>query len=69
MTPEKAKRIEQLSTEIANLLYEEVEGEELTSLKRIEIKARDLILEHVSPNIGIFLLKQSQKPRQGESEA
>ncbi len=50
-------------------MYEELEGEELTSLKRIEVKARDLILEHVSPNIGVFLSKQSQKLRQGESEA
>jgi hypothetical protein len=68
MTPEKAKRIKQLSTEIANLLYEEVKEEELTSLKKIEIKARDLILEHVSPNIGIFLSKQQQAQIRGESE-
>jgi hypothetical protein len=55
MTSEKAKRIKQLSTEIANLLYEEVKEEDLSSLKKIEMKARDLILEHVSPNIGIVI--------------
>jgi hypothetical protein len=68
MTPEKAKRIKELSTEIASLLYEEAEAEDLSSLKKIEMKARDLILEHVSPNIGIFLSKQRQTLIQGEQE-
>jgi hypothetical protein len=60
MTPEKAKRIQQLSTEIASLLYEETEVEEMTSLIKIEKSARDLILEHVTPNIGVFLSKRAQ---------
>jgi hypothetical protein len=60
MTPEKAKRIQQLSTEIASLLYEETEVEEMTSLIKIEKTARDLILEHVIPNIGVFLSKRAQ---------
>jgi hypothetical protein len=51
MTPEKAKRIQQLSTEIASLLYEEREVEEMTSLIKIE---------HVTPNIGVFLSKRAQ---------
>lgn len=60
MTPEKAKRINQLSTEIANLLYGEVDAKGMTNLMNIEKTARDLILEHVTPNIGIFLSKRAQ---------
>jgi hypothetical protein len=60
MTPEKVKRIQELSTEIARLLYEEAEAEELTSMIKIEKTVRDLTLEHVTPSIGIFLSKQSQ---------
>ena len=64
MTPEKAKRIQQLSTEIASLLYGEVDTKGMTNLMNIEKTARDLILEHVTPNIGIFLLKRAQIPMQ-----
>lgn len=64
MTPEKAKRIQQLSTEIASLLYGEVDAKGMTNLMNIEKTARDLILEHVTPNIGIFLLKRAQIPMQ-----
>lgn len=64
MTPEKAKRIQQLSTEIASLLYGEVDAKGMTNLTNIEKTARDLILEHVTPNIGIFLLKRAQIPMQ-----
>ncbi|MCY7331373.1 MAG: hypothetical protein LH649_01670 [Pseudanabaena sp. CAN_BIN31] len=60
MTPEKAKRIQQLSTEIASLLYGEVDAKGMTNLMNIEKTARDLILEHVTPNIGIFLSKRAQ---------
>jgi hypothetical protein len=64
MTPEKAKRIQQLSTEIASLLYGEVDAKGMTNLMNIEKTARDLILEHVTPNIGIFLSKRAQIPMQ-----
>ena len=64
MTPEKAKRIQQLSTEIASLLYGEVDAKGMTNLMNIEKTARDLILEHVTPNIGIFLSKRVQIPMQ-----
>lgn len=60
MTPEKAKRIQQLSTEIASLLYGEVDAKGMTNLMNIEKTVRDLILEHVTPNIEIFLSKRAQ---------
>jgi hypothetical protein len=44
------------------LLYSETAPEQLTTLEGIEFAVRGHILEHVSPEIGHFLLQQPAKP-------
>jgi hypothetical protein len=67
MNPEKAQALKVHVDAIAKLLYEEANQEELKTLAGIEKSVRDLALEHVMPQIGIFLLKQSQARQLDES--
>ncbi len=60
MNPEKRQAIKAHADAIAALLYEEANQEDLKTLAGIEKTVRDLALEHVMPQIGIFLSKQSQ---------
>ena len=60
MTPEKAKELKTYVQAIAAILYEETPHETLNTLEEIEQTVRQKVLKHVSPEIGIFLFKQSQ---------
>ncbi len=60
MTPKKAEALEAHLQAIAAILYEETPAENLITLEEIEKTVRQKILKHVSPEIGIFLSKQSQ---------
>lgn len=44
---------------IAALLYEEADAEQVQTLAGIEETVRAQVLEHVSPEIGVFLSKQA----------
>jgi hypothetical protein len=55
MNPDKQERIEACLQELATLLYEEADKSKLIDLESIEKTVRRQILEHVSPNIAIFL--------------
>jgi hypothetical protein len=55
MTPEKAQRLKACIQEIAAILYEETNAKELTTLESIEKTVRKQMLEHVSPQIALFL--------------
>ncbi len=65
MTPEKAKELKTYVQAIAAILYEETPSEELNTLEEIEQTVRQKVLQHVSPEIGVFL----SKPLQGQQKA
>ena len=60
MTPEKAEALQAHLQAIATILYEDTPPESLTNLEEIEKTVRQKVLKHVSPEIGVFLSKQSQ---------
>ena len=68
MTPEKAKELKAYLQAIAAILYEETPPEELNTLEQIEQTVRQKVLKHVSPEIGVFLFKQSQGQPKAEQE-
>lgn len=55
MTPEKQARLKACIQEIAAILYEETNAKELMTLESIEKTVRHQMLEHVSPQIALFL--------------
>jgi hypothetical protein len=63
MTTDKRERIEACIQELAALLYEETDKNQLQDLESIEKTVRQQILERVSPEIAVFLSnkKQAQK--------
>ena len=69
MTPEKAKELKTYVQAIAAILYEETPQETLNTLEEIEQTVRQKVLKHVSPEIGVFLSKQSQVQPQVEKDA
>ena len=60
MTIDKQERIEACIQELAALLYEQADRSQLQDLEGIEKTVRQQVLEHVSPNIALFLLKKRQ---------
>lgn len=64
MTPEEQKEVVAHSRAIAKILYKNTKIEGLTSLGKIESAVRDGLQEHVMPEVGIFLLKMSQKKQE-----
>ena len=68
MNLEKGQAIKAHVDAIAALLYEEANQEELKTLAGIEKSVRDLALEHVMPQMGIFLSKQSQVQQLDEND-
>jgi hypothetical protein len=68
MTPEKEKALSEHIGEIAKILYEETSPSQLTSLESIETAVREKLMTYVSPQVGFFLSKKSQKPLQENSE-
>lgn len=63
MDSDKQAKIKAHAREIAALLYEESDPEELQTLAGIETVVRSHILEQVSPEIGLFLSKQLAAPQ------
>jgi len=61
MSQEKQERIQACLKELATLLYEEADKSKLTDLEGIEKTVRSQILEHVSPEIALFLLSKQQE--------
>lgn len=69
MDAEKKAQIQAHSRALAALLYEETDPEQVKTLAGIESAVRGHLLEHVSPEIGDFLLQQAAVPRVDESAA
>ena len=61
MLSENEKRIKELCQELGQCLYKQSQVEEFNNLAEIEETVRDLMIEYVNPEIGIFLSKQAQK--------
>lgn len=62
MTPEEAQRVQVCIQEIAAILYKNTNPAQVTSLEGIETTVRQQMLEHVSPNIALFLSNKSPLP-------
>lgn len=60
MTPEKTEALKAHLQAIAAILYEETRPEEVNTLEAIEQTVRQKVLQHASPEIGVFLSKPSQ---------
>lgn len=60
MKPETAQALKEHTQAIAKILYEETSSEKLPDLENLEKTVRELLIEHVTPEIGIFL---STKPQ------
>ena len=61
MLSENEKRIQELSRELGACLYEQSQIKKFNNLGEIEETVRDLMIQYVNPEIGIFLSKQVQK--------
>lgn len=68
MDAAKKAQIQAHAQAIAALLYEETDPEQVKTLAGIEAVVRAHVLEHVSPEIGIFLL-QPVVARQADANA
>jgi hypothetical protein len=69
MTPEQKDALQQHVDAIAEILYANADPEALKSLEGIETTVRDQMLEHVSPQVGVFLSEAIRRRQQGEPEA
>jgi hypothetical protein len=68
MLSENEKRIQELSKELGECLYEQSQIKEFKGLGEIEETVRDLMLKYVSPEIGFFLSRQAREKKQVVSE-
>lgn len=59
MTPEKQQPLQACIQEVAAILYEETSKSKRTNLDDIEKIVRWQILEHISPNVALFLSNKS----------
>jgi hypothetical protein len=53
---------------MAEILYADTDPGTLETLEDIERTVRDKMLEHVSPQVGVFLSATAQEPQRGERE-
>lgn len=60
MSPEDKQALEHYAREIAKILHRNTPTETITTLEGIEKTVRGEILEHVSPEIGVFLSNKSR---------
>jgi hypothetical protein len=60
MNLQKQAQLQQHLDAIAEILYQEANPTDLTTLEGIEKSVRSLALEHVLPQLGIFLSTQRQ---------
>lgn len=68
MNEDKQERLKACLKELASLLYEKADKSQLVSLEGIEKTVRSQMLEHVSPEIALFLLSKQQEQLRGKQE-
>lgn len=61
MTPEEKKELTEHINAIGKILYKQTKPEQVETLARIEETVREQVLEHISPQIGIFLSSKEQE--------
>ena len=66
MTPEQQQAIKTHAGAIAEILYADCNPESLKTLEEIEITVKEKVLNHVTPEIGIFLSTQLAEQKQEE---
>ena len=68
MIPEKQERLQACLQELATLVYEQTDKSNLSNLESIEKIVRQQMLEHVSPQIALFLSNKQREPKQVKPE-
>jgi len=63
----KEARLKALTQELAELLYEDTDPEQVTPLAGIEEAVRGHLLARIGPEIGNFLSRQAAAPPAGDS--
>jgi hypothetical protein len=58
LTPEDQARLKEYAQGIAKILYADADKSRLTTLGEIESCIREQVQAHVTPEMGVFLLKQ-----------
>lgn len=61
MTPEEEKELREHVEAIGKILYRQAKPEQVETLAGIEETVREQIIEHISPQIGIFLSNKEQE--------
>lgn len=67
MTPEDAQELQAHIQGIANILYKNTNMTDLVSLEAIEKSVRQQMLEHVSPQVAFFFIKQVTGTQKGRA--
>lgn len=67
MDASKEARFKALTEELAAILYEETDSEQVKTLAGIEEAIRGHLLERVGPEVGNFLLRQAAAQQKGEN--
>jgi hypothetical protein len=67
MTPSERKKLQACLREVSEILYNNADPDSLESLEDIEIAVREQVLENVSPEIALFLLKEKQRREKEEN--
>jgi hypothetical protein len=67
MTPDDQQALKEHIQAIAQILYQDADKSKMTNLAEIEAMVRSQVQEHVTPELGIFLLQGLQKQPQDTS--
>ena len=68
MTPEDAQQLQAYIQGIAKILYKNSSAGDLVSLETIEKSVRQQMLEHVSPQVALFLSNKPQVQPKAERD-
>lgn len=69
MTPEEAQRLQACVQEMAAILYKDTPTEKLKTLEGIEKAVRQQMLEHVSPEVAVFLSNKLRELSKANSDS
>jgi hypothetical protein len=61
LTPENQAKLKEYAQGIAKILYADADKSRLTTLGEIESCIREQVQAYVTPELGVFLLKQLQE--------
>jgi hypothetical protein len=68
MNPEQEQALNAHLQAIAKILYDDSDPDAMQTLEGIEMTVRQKIQQHISPELGVFLLAQLQQQQQAELE-